>query len=91
MAIELLEQPEERVEGQLKVSGQAQYAADFRMPGMLWAAFLNSTQPHARIVSIDTRAVREVPGVHAVLTGEEVGDNIERMLKSIAQIPAPCR
>jgi CO/xanthine dehydrogenase Mo-binding subunit len=74
MAVELFAQPEERVEGHLKVSGQAQYAADFQLPGMVWAAFVNSSVPHARIVSINTQAARAVPGVQAVLTGEDIGD-----------------
>jgi CO/xanthine dehydrogenase Mo-binding subunit len=40
---------------------------------MLWAAFATSPYPHARIVAIDTSAARAVPGVHAVLTGKEIG------------------
>src|SRR5579883_54577 len=59
-------------EGRLKVTGQAQYTADLSRPGMLWATFLTSPLPHARIVSIDTSAAQAVPGIHAVLTGEDV-------------------
>lgn len=66
---------EYRVDGDSKVSGQAQYTADFTMPGMLWAAFVSSTVPHARIVSIDTAAAKELPGVHAVLTGNDIGEH----------------
>jgi CO/xanthine dehydrogenase Mo-binding subunit len=65
---------ETRYDGRIKVSGEAQYSADFAMPGMLWAAFVSSTMAHARIVSIDTRAAREMPGVHAVLTGADIGE-----------------
>jgi CO/xanthine dehydrogenase Mo-binding subunit len=64
---------EYRVEGREKVSGRALYTGDIRMPGMLWAAFATSPYPHARIVSIDTRAAQEVPGVRAVLTGAQLG------------------
>jgi CO/xanthine dehydrogenase Mo-binding subunit len=64
-----------RVDGKLKVSGQAQYTADFAMPGMLWAAFVASPYPHARIVSIDAQEAREMKGVHAVLTGADIGDH----------------
>src|ERR671926_894267 len=70
---ELLDQPEYRVEGPLKVTGAARYTADVRLPGMLHLAYTRSPVPHARIVSIDTSAARAVPGVHAVLTGADIG------------------
>src|SRR6476620_43584 len=66
-------EPEYRVEGRLKVTGQARYAADVRLPGMLWAGFLMSPLPHARIVSIDTEAAKARRGVQAVLTGADIG------------------
>jgi CO/xanthine dehydrogenase Mo-binding subunit len=65
--------PERRAEGHLKVTGQARYAADVQLPGMLWAGFLMSPLSHARIVSIDTAAAKVLPGVHAVLTGADIG------------------
>ncbi|MPZ14336.1 MAG: hypothetical protein GEU73_07910 [Chloroflexi bacterium] len=68
-----LSTPEYRAEGPLKVSGRARYTADVRLPGMLWAMFLKSPVAHARIVSIDSSAAREVRGVHAVLTGADIG------------------
>ena len=61
-----------RVDGAIKTSGQAQYTADFTMPGMLWADFVSSTVAHAKIVSIDTEEARAMPGVHAVLTGQDI-------------------
>src|SRR3954463_259901 len=70
---ELLDQPEYRVEGPLKVTGAARYTADVRLPGMLWMAYTRSPLPHARILSIDTTAAKAVPGVHAVLTGADIG------------------
>ena len=72
-AAELLAQPEIRIESTLKVTGHARYTADVNLPGMLWAKFAKSTVPHARIVSIDTSAAKAVPGVHAVLTGADIG------------------
>lgn len=68
-----LAEPEERVEGRLKVRGAARYAADASLPGMLWSAVVYSPMAHARIVSVDTEAARNMPGVHAVLTGEDLG------------------
>src|SRR6266545_2261885 len=70
----LFGEPEVRVEGRLKTTGTARYAADVSMPGMLWVAFLTSPVPHARIRSIDVRAAAEVDGVHAVLTGRDIGE-----------------
>jgi CO/xanthine dehydrogenase Mo-binding subunit/CO/xanthine dehydrogenase FAD-binding subunit len=54
-----------------KVTGVAQYVADMHLPGMLHAAVLRSPHPHARIVSIDTTAAAGMPGVKAVLVGED--------------------
>jgi CO/xanthine dehydrogenase Mo-binding subunit/CO/xanthine dehydrogenase FAD-binding subunit len=54
-----------------KVTGAAQYVADLHFPGMLYAAVLRSPHPHARIVSIDTSAAAAMPGVKAVVTGED--------------------
>jgi CO/xanthine dehydrogenase Mo-binding subunit len=68
----LFDEPEYRVEGPLKVTGAARYTADVHMPGMLWLAYTRSPRPHARIVSVDTSAARQVPGVHAVLTGADI-------------------
>jgi CO/xanthine dehydrogenase Mo-binding subunit len=69
----LLDTPEWRVDGVLKVTGRATYAADVRRPGMLWASFRHSDMPHARIVAVDVGEARAVAGVHAVITGADVG------------------
>src|SRR5579883_116978 len=69
----VFEAPDYRLEGKLKVTGGARYAGDMLLPGMLWAKFLRSPFPHARIVSIDTSAARALPGVHAVITADDVG------------------
>jgi CO/xanthine dehydrogenase Mo-binding subunit len=70
--LEALRRPEERVDGAAKVTGAARYAADVSRPGMLHARFLTSPLPHARIRSIDGSAALTIPGVHAVLTGDDV-------------------
>ena len=54
-----------------KVTGAAQYVADMHLPGMLHAAVLRSPHPNAKILSIDTSAARAMPGVKAVVTGED--------------------
>ncbi len=63
-----------RVDGAEKVTGAAQYTADLGMSGLLWGRSLRSPLPHARIVHIDTTAASALPGVHCVLTGQDVGD-----------------
>jgi CO/xanthine dehydrogenase Mo-binding subunit len=63
-----------RVEGMLKVTGQARYAADFTLPGTVWGKCLPSRYSHARIVHIDTRRASQLPGVHAVITGADTRD-----------------
>jgi CO/xanthine dehydrogenase Mo-binding subunit len=70
--VEALAAPEYRVEGHLKVTGQARYAADTRQAGMLQAVYVRSAYPHALIRSIDTSRARTVPGVHAILTGADL-------------------
>jgi CO/xanthine dehydrogenase Mo-binding subunit len=58
-----------------KALGVTQYAADFSMPGMLYAKVLRSRHPSARIVSIDTSRAQKHPGVKAVLTAKDVPQN----------------
>ena len=65
---------EERIDGRDKVSGKTKYTADFAREGMLWAAFVASPIAHGRIVKIDTAAARAMDGVHAVLTGADIGE-----------------
>ncbi len=61
-------QPLDRVDGPLKVTGQAHYAAEFDFPGLLYGSVVNSGIARGRIVSIDTSAAEAVPGVALVLT-----------------------
>ena len=61
-----------RTDGLEKVTGGARYTADVQLPGTLWAKSLRSPFPHARIRRVDTSRAQKAPGVHAVLTGEDV-------------------
>ncbi|WP_070016127.1 xanthine dehydrogenase family protein molybdopterin-binding subunit [Streptomyces nanshensis] len=61
----------ERIDAVEKVSGRASYAADTRLPRMLYGAVLRSPHPHARVLSVDTSRAERLPGVHAVITGED--------------------
>ncbi|HUY45395.1 MAG TPA: xanthine dehydrogenase family protein molybdopterin-binding subunit [Streptosporangiaceae bacterium] len=58
-----------------KVKGSLLYAADWRLPGMLYGRVVRSQLPSARIVSIDAAAARALPGVAAVLTAADVPHN----------------
>lgn len=66
--------PLPRLDGQLKVTGQAQFVADVNLPGMLWGKILRSPHPHARILNIDISKAEKLPGVKAIITGQDVGD-----------------
>lgn len=56
-----------RVEGRLKVTGRAQYAADVPMEDLVFGSFVASTISRGRITNIDASAVLEMPGVLAVI------------------------
>jgi selenium-dependent xanthine dehydrogenase len=60
------------IEVREKVMGQAKYTDDYVFPGMLFARTLRSPYPHARILSINTEKAKALPGVHSVLTHEDV-------------------
>lgn len=61
-----------RLGGDRFVTGAGQFVADVRLPGMLEAAVLRSRHAHARIVSLDPKRARELPGVRLVLTAADV-------------------
>jgi len=60
-----------RPDGLDKVTGRARFAADMRLPGMLYGHVLRSPHAHAKIKSIDTKAALAMPGVKAVITSED--------------------
>ena len=51
-----------------KLTGEAKYTADIRLPGMLEGKILRSPHPHARILAVNASAAAGLPGVYAVLT-----------------------
>ena len=57
-----------------KVTGRAQYAGDIQRLNALHVKVLRSPYAHARIVSVDASAARDLPGVHLVLSGDDVPD-----------------
>src|SRR6187402_1870176 len=55
-----------------KVTGKAKYAEDYRAEGMLFCKLLLSPRPHARVTRIDASAALAMPGVHAILTADDM-------------------
>jgi CO/xanthine dehydrogenase Mo-binding subunit len=61
----------ERLDAAEKATGEAQYVDDLYRPGMLHGAILGSIHAHAKIGGYKLDAARSIPGVAAVLTGED--------------------
>jgi CO/xanthine dehydrogenase Mo-binding subunit len=61
-----------RADGIPKTTGEFEYASDLQAAGMLWGHTLRSPHPHARVRSIDIAGALASPGVHAVMTHEDV-------------------
>lgn len=61
-----------RIEGRAKTTGRVHYVHNLSVPGMLEARVVRSLVAHATITGIDVDAARAVPGVHAVITGEDI-------------------
>jgi xanthine dehydrogenase YagR molybdenum-binding subunit len=64
--------PESRVDGRLKVTGEAAYPADVPIPHAAYAHCVTSAIACGRIVRIDATAARTLPGVLAIYTHEEM-------------------
>lgn len=76
-----LGKPVERVEDEILLMGKAQYSDHLpTRAGTLHAAILRSPHAHAEIVSIDTSKAEKVPGVVAVMTGDDVKEMSEAFL-----------
>jgi aerobic carbon-monoxide dehydrogenase large subunit len=79
--------PIERIEDLRFLRGRGQYVDDLTREGVLHAAILRSQVAHGIIRAIDTAAARALPGVVAVITAADVGDNIPTI--PLRQEPLP--
>ncbi len=61
-----------RVEDDSLLTGRGQFADNFVLPGQAHLVFLRSPHAHARITALDVTAAKAMPGVVAVLTGEDL-------------------
>jgi putative selenate reductase molybdopterin-binding subunit len=64
--------PEPKVDAVKLAMGRPAFADDLEMRGMLHGALMTSPHAHARISHIDTSKAKAIPGVHAVLTYQDV-------------------
>ena len=62
------------------VAGKGCYVADVALEGLLHVAVLPSQHPAARIRSINTAEAMKMPGVHYVLTGEELAKVVKNVV-----------
>jgi len=60
-----------RVDAVVKATGEAKYAGDLSLPGMLHGKIVRSPYPHARILNIDASRAQRLSGVHTVVTGKD--------------------
>ncbi len=73
MTTKLLGEPIKRLEDPRFLTGQGQFVDDIHRPGMLHGAVLRSQYAHARIKKIDISKAQALPGVHLVLTADDLG------------------
>jgi len=58
-----------------RVTGAVDYMINLRLPNMLIGKIVRSQSPHAKLVKVDVTNALQVPGVVAILTGEDLGAN----------------
>jgi CO/xanthine dehydrogenase Mo-binding subunit len=81
-----------RNDGREKATGTAKYTIDVQLPGMLFARFLTSPYPHAKIVGMDTSVAEKMQGVRCVLRYDdpELAEGVAvsgHELNSVAALP----
>lgn len=59
-----------KVDGLPRITGEARFTDDLKLPRMVYAKLLRSPHAHARVLSIDASEALALPGVLAVVTGE---------------------
>lgn len=78
---EVVGRTELRVDGSDKVTGQARFLADLSLGRIAHARVLRSTQAHARIRRLDVSRALALPGVKAVVTGNDCPDRIGHAIR----------
>jgi aerobic carbon-monoxide dehydrogenase large subunit len=89
MANEWFGAPVRRKEDPALLRGQGRYVDDIQLSGMLHAAFVRSPYSHAKVGRVDKSAALALPGVHAVLTHEDLPESVRtRTLPLLVPHPA---
>jgi carbon-monoxide dehydrogenase large subunit len=86
-AAPLIGQPVDRAEDRRFLTGAGKFVGDLTRERMLHAVVLRSSVAHGRIRRIDTAAALARPGVHAVITAADIGDNIPVIPLRLANLP----
>jgi putative selenate reductase molybdopterin-binding subunit len=81
--------PEKKVDAVKLVQGKPAFTADIDMRGMLYARVLRSPHAHARIIRIDTSKAKELKGVAAVLTWQDIPRVVYSTAGQSDPIPGP--
>ena len=81
--------PEKKVDAIKLVQGKPAFTADIDMRGMLYARVLRSPHAHARIKNIDASKARELKGVAAVLTWQDIPRVVYSTAGQSDPIPGP--
>jgi aerobic carbon-monoxide dehydrogenase large subunit len=81
--------PVKRLEDQRLLTGKGHFIDDKPEDGALWLYLLRSPHAHAKIVSIDTKAAREMPGVEAIYTGADLIADDVGTLPTLLIFPRP--
>ena len=68
----IIGKPVLRQDGMLKVTGQAKYAADIRLPGLMYAKMVRPPAHGAKLTSVDTSAAENIEGIEVVREGDFV-------------------
>jgi carbon-monoxide dehydrogenase large subunit len=83
-----------RVEDEALLKGAGRFADDVTLPNQAYAFFLRSPHAHARIESVDTTAAAAMPGVIAIVTGNDLVRDGVRPIPNSADFKradgAPC-
>ncbi len=72
MSNKYIGQSVKRVEDKRFITGKGRYTDDIKLLGMTHASFVRSPYAHAKVVSIDISAAKDMPGVVAIFTGDDI-------------------
>ena len=75
-----------RVEDLRLLTGQTTFIGDICKPNMAYAVFVRSTEPNALIKSINVESAENAQGLIEILTGDDLGGNVEGLTKKFYQL-----